>query len=227
MSHAASVYRSAARGADFGNSVSWLIISIPAFGGTFGARGRRDLPGPGFETSGRASGQVHRGGEARGNFHPNFGEATVAFREQVEPVPHSPSHHRRWHAVAAKSGLCSLCPTLYLGKAAWLAVSVVQLLPLVRAVGHVARCLTHCHNFFDFLRRPRVLAEEDVAPDPTAREIPSVRPSPKTVQFDRKPEQCPRTSSICRRSLFVDRPAESKTEAAISGYKSAGLCNQE
>lgn len=53
-----------------------------------------------------------------------------------------------WHAVAAKSSLCSLCPTLYLGKAAWLAVSVVQLLPLVRAVGHVAHCFTHCHTFF-------------------------------------------------------------------------------
>lgn len=175
MSHATSVYGRTAKGADFGNSVSWLIVSIPArkSGGhscarrfsaglskrvaTFPVRTRvRDL------YLGRTFGQVHQkclcwcaseGGEER-KLSPKFrwSDGRV-LRTSGAGAPLSVSHYRCWHAVAAKSSLCSLCPTLYLGKAAWIAVSVVQLLPLVRAVGHVARCFTHCHQFFWFFMR--------------------------------------------------------------------------
>lgn len=111
-----------------------------------------------FETLGRTFGQVHQNVLVRGKqpkLSPKFrwSDGRV-LRTSGAGAPLSVSHYRCWHAVAAKSSLCSLCPTLYLGKAAWIAVSVVQLLPLVRAVGHVARCFTHCHNFFNFFIRP-------------------------------------------------------------------------
>lgn len=171
MSHATSVYGRTAKGADFGNSVSWLIVSIPVRKSgvhscaRFSARLSKDaatfllvVPSE-FETLGRRlSDKFTKNVLVRGKqpkLSPKFrwSDGRV-LRTSGAGAPLSVSHYRCWHAVAAKSSLCSLCPTLYLGKAAWIAVSVVQLLPLVRAVGHVARCFTHCHNFFDFFIRP-------------------------------------------------------------------------
>lgn len=92
------------------------------------------------------------------NFHLNFDgpplrtAGALLFRVLVDCAPLAvPLPLSHWHAVIAKSCPCSLCPTLHLGKAAWIAVSVVQLLPLASAVGHVARCLTHYLSFFNFL----------------------------------------------------------------------------